>query len=195
MSHDPSEIILICWFAQETLLIVINVDNTIVETVLFSGFVDEQSIQKNSIYLKSKSFVKCPSGGGWEDGRHAQLHAVQTEWESAPFCVCVRWPERSGFCTLETVSSCSNPNLWYPATEMYCVGSNGWWGTGARWVLLMFFMSFIYFCPLANFFYSDKKPFVSSQNFCYPSRNVPFIQKHFLHFLEELFCKTFLWWK
>ncbi len=103
----------------------------------FSGFVDEQSIQKNSIYLKSKSFVKCPSGGGWEDGRHARLHAVQTEWESAPFCVCVRWPERSGFCTLETVSSCSNPNLWYPATEMYCVGSNGWWGTGARWVLVL----------------------------------------------------------
>ncbi len=31
-----------------------------------------------------------------------------------------------------------------------------------------------------QFFYSDKKPFVSSQNFCYPSRNVPFIQKQFL---------------
>ncbi len=28
VSHDPSEIILICWFAaQETLLIIINVDN------------------------------------------------------------------------------------------------------------------------------------------------------------------------
>ncbi len=36
-SHNPSEIILICWFgAQET----------------FSGFFDEQKFQKSSIYLK-----------------------------------------------------------------------------------------------------------------------------------------------
>ncbi len=50
MSHDPSEIILICWFsAQETLLICINVDNSwaiFVETV---AFFDEQKVQKNSI--------------------------------------------------------------------------------------------------------------------------------------------------
>ncbi len=27
MPHDPSEIFLICWFAQETILMIINVEN------------------------------------------------------------------------------------------------------------------------------------------------------------------------
>ncbi len=48
VSHDPSEIILICWFAaQETLL------NSFVEYAThFLGFVDEQNVQKNIIYLE-----------------------------------------------------------------------------------------------------------------------------------------------
>ncbi len=33
VSHDPSEIILICWFAaQETFLIIINVENSLVDS-------------------------------------------------------------------------------------------------------------------------------------------------------------------
>ncbi len=44
MSHDSSEIILICWFAaQETFLIIINVENscTAQDFYLFLAFFDE----------------------------------------------------------------------------------------------------------------------------------------------------------
>ncbi len=50
VSHDPSEIILICWFAaQETFLIIINVENSCAaeylrgnrDTFYFSGLFDE----------------------------------------------------------------------------------------------------------------------------------------------------------
>ncbi len=61
-----SEIIIICWFAaQETFLIIINVENSRAaqyfsgnhDTFYFSGFFDELKVQKNSIYLKEKYFV------------------------------------------------------------------------------------------------------------------------------------------
>ncbi len=66
VSHDSSEIIIICWFAaQETFLIIINVENSCAaqyfcgncDTFYFSGFTDEQKVKKISIYLKWKSFV------------------------------------------------------------------------------------------------------------------------------------------
>ncbi len=69
VSHDSSEIILIYWFAaQETFLIIINVENCCAasyfcgncDAFYFWGFdmnIDEQKVQKNSIYLKYKSFV------------------------------------------------------------------------------------------------------------------------------------------
>ncbi len=48
VSHDPSEIILICWFtAQETFQIIINVENSCAASYFLFQF------QKNSIYLKS----------------------------------------------------------------------------------------------------------------------------------------------
>ncbi len=59
LSHDPSEINLICWFGvQYTFLIIINVENScaacFVETTwyIFARFFDEQKIKKNSTVLK-----------------------------------------------------------------------------------------------------------------------------------------------
>ncbi len=56
-SHDPSEIIQIFWFAaQNTFIIIIIIiiimyyENSWVD--FFSGFFDEQKVQKNSIDLK-----------------------------------------------------------------------------------------------------------------------------------------------
>ncbi len=50
VAHDPSEIILIWWFAaQETFMIIKNVENNI--SMIFF-VVDENKVQKNSIYLK-----------------------------------------------------------------------------------------------------------------------------------------------
>jgi len=56
-SHDPSEIILICWFgAQETFLIrkkSVVLLNILVKTDAFvSGLFDKLRVQKRSIYLK-----------------------------------------------------------------------------------------------------------------------------------------------
>ncbi len=52
VSHDPSEIILICWFtAQETFLIIIDVENSCA-AYYFCGFFVELKVQKSSIYLK-----------------------------------------------------------------------------------------------------------------------------------------------
>ncbi len=49
VSHDPSEIFLICWFgAQKTFLCFI----FLWKLTLFSGFFDQWKIQKNSMYLK-----------------------------------------------------------------------------------------------------------------------------------------------
>ncbi len=61
VSHDPSEIILICWFApQETfIIIIINVENNCAASYL-CGNRDTfflQDFLKNSIYFKYKSFV------------------------------------------------------------------------------------------------------------------------------------------
>ncbi len=66
VSHDPSEIILIYWFAaRETFLIIINVENGCAasyfcgnrDAFYFSRFFDKQKVKKNRIYLKKKSFV------------------------------------------------------------------------------------------------------------------------------------------
>jgi len=48
VSHDPPEITRIWWSdAQETFMIIINVEN-----IFISGLFDEQKVQKNSIDLK-----------------------------------------------------------------------------------------------------------------------------------------------
>ncbi len=55
MSHDPSEIILICWVAaQETFLIIINAENSLLRLykpsdMLFSGVFAKWEVQNNSI--------------------------------------------------------------------------------------------------------------------------------------------------
>ncbi len=52
VSHDPSEITLICWFgAQETLFISVENTYVFVETIIFPGCFDEKKVQKNSIYV------------------------------------------------------------------------------------------------------------------------------------------------
>ncbi len=58
VSHDPSEIIIIYWFAaQETFLIIISVQNSCAASYfcgnrsIYSGFFDEYKVQKNNIYL------------------------------------------------------------------------------------------------------------------------------------------------
>ncbi len=59
--HDPSEIILICWFdAQETFLIIINAEKVcclIFLWILWYVFQHSLINRKNSIYLKKKYFV------------------------------------------------------------------------------------------------------------------------------------------
>ncbi len=62
VSHDPSEIILICSFtAQETflLLLMLKTVNIFVQIVIhyISGFFDELKVEKNCGYLKYKSFI------------------------------------------------------------------------------------------------------------------------------------------
>ncbi len=55
VSHDPSEIILICWFAaQGTFLGCASLCFLlfVLETDIFSGFFGESKGEKNSIYLK-----------------------------------------------------------------------------------------------------------------------------------------------
>ncbi len=63
MSHDPSEIILICWFAaQETFLIIVLKTvvllNIFAETVLFfEGFFDEYKRSKEQNWSETETFV------------------------------------------------------------------------------------------------------------------------------------------
>ncbi len=63
VSHDPSEIILICWFnVKVTFIIIINVENSCPAYYFLwkhfvSGWFDEQKVQKNSIYLKYVSLL------------------------------------------------------------------------------------------------------------------------------------------
>ncbi len=54
VSHDPSEIIQICWFAaQETfLIIIINVENSCAASYFFSEIFDEQSSRETVIFDK-----------------------------------------------------------------------------------------------------------------------------------------------
>ncbi len=60
VSHDPSEIILICWFAaQGTFLIIIIVENSCSASyfckncnIYFLGLYVEQGVKKNNICLK-----------------------------------------------------------------------------------------------------------------------------------------------
>jgi len=59
---DDLEIIVICWFgAQETFLIIINDEKLCFLIFLWELWYififDEEKVQKNSIYLKEKSFV------------------------------------------------------------------------------------------------------------------------------------------
>jgi len=55
-SHDPPEIILICWFAAQETLLIINVEN-ICAVLYFVETFDEYKVQKNSIYQKYKSIA------------------------------------------------------------------------------------------------------------------------------------------
>ncbi len=61
VSHDPSGIILICWFgSQATYLTIIRVENNVfVETLIrfLHGYLLIWKLEKNSIYLKLKYFV------------------------------------------------------------------------------------------------------------------------------------------
>ncbi len=61
--HDPSKIIIICWFAaQETFLIIIIVENSCAasylcgnrHTFFYITFFDEQKVQKHNVNLKCK---------------------------------------------------------------------------------------------------------------------------------------------
>jgi len=59
VSHDPSEITLIWFDAQETFSIIINVKKPLCYFIFFyfSGSFDKWKAQKNRIYLKLKSLV------------------------------------------------------------------------------------------------------------------------------------------
>jgi len=64
--HDPSEIILICWFAaQETILIIINVENSglicfMEGEILFCGFFEERKVQNSSVEMVKTIITVIP---------------------------------------------------------------------------------------------------------------------------------------
>ncbi len=56
VSHDPSEIILICWFsAQETFIIIINIENLVLLNIFAETMIFFRILSKEHNLLKKKN--------------------------------------------------------------------------------------------------------------------------------------------